>query len=312
MVQQALNRHSQIAIPPETKFFFSFLGHSSGSQKRHLERLKADLGIQLSFPATGVRTDDEARVFYECLAQKYLEKLQKKTVTQFGEKTPEHTGHLAQIRRLFPDAKIIVLYRDGRDVALSLAKTPWAPAGIYASFMIWLYYQNIILNARSRPDSNLLFVRYEDIVEHPEEIFHDILTFLDLPYEAPVVEGCGNRDGIPTREYSWKATAIEKITPERVGTFRRELTTDQIAILERLGGRTLAAFGYPLLTDGARFLPPHVLLRLSYDLSRFLVRLPWCSVWRELVARINVPLPSRRWALAFGTPQSATIRTAHE
>ncbi len=28
MVQQALNRHPQVVIPPETKYFFSFYGHS--------------------------------------------------------------------------------------------------------------------------------------------------------------------------------------------------------------------------------------------------------------------------------------------
>src|SRR5215831_4421176 len=43
MVQQALNRHSQIVIPPETKFFFSFYGHSLAQQARHVRRLNADL-----------------------------------------------------------------------------------------------------------------------------------------------------------------------------------------------------------------------------------------------------------------------------
>jgi len=313
MVQQALNRHSQIVIPPETKFFFSFLGHSFDSQKRHLERLNSDLGIQLHLPLPGVRTDVEARAFYECMAAKYVDKLQKPGVMQFGEKTPEHTGHLAHIRRLFPDAKIIVLYRDGRDVALSLAKTPWAPKGIYANFIIWLYYQGIILNVQSQADPNLLFVRYEDVVEKPQETFHDILAFLNLRYESPVAEGCGNRDGIPTREYSWKATAFEKITPERVGAFRRELTTDQTAVLERLGRRTLTAFGYPLMTDGSRSLSPRLLLRVSYDLSRFLVRLPWSSVRRELSARMHVPRPSLRWPLVFSPSETViTVRTAHE
>ena len=303
MVQQALNRHSQIAIPPETKFFFSFLGHSRSAQKRHVERLNTDLGVRLTLPEGGVRTGPEARAFYEQMAEKYVESLDKSGVSQFGEKTPEHTGHLDHIRTLFPDAKIVVLYRDGRDVALSLAKTPWAPKNVYANFVIWLYYQSIVLHTRTRPDANLHFVRYEDVVADPEDAFHGILTFLDLPYEDRVAEGCGNRDGIPTREYAWKANALQKITPERVGTYRRELSADDIAILERLGRQTLTAFDYPLETDGARPLSPGFVLKLAAALTRFLVRVPWYSAARELLARLQTEAQSpvaRPGALVVG------------
>jgi hypothetical protein len=291
MVQQALNRHSQIVIPPETKFFFSFLGHSRRAQKRHLDRLNNDLGIRLNYPVSGVRSDASARAFYDDMAERYVERIQKQSANWFGEKTPEHTGHLDRIRQLFPEAKIIVLYRDGRDVALSLTKTPWAPAGIYANFVIWLYYQSIVSRVRSRGDSNLYFVRYEDIVARPGREFRDVLSFLDLPYEPAVTEGCGNRDGIPPREYRWKAGALQKITPERVGTFRSELAPEEIAVLERLGRHTLASFGYPLETDGNCPLPPRFLLRLVLDLARFLARVPWYTAARELAERVRADLP---------------------
>jgi hypothetical protein len=312
MLQQALNRHSQIVIPPETKFFFSFVGHSYTAQRRHVERLNTDLGVRLRLPPFGVRTDDEARAFYARLAGQYVEALQKPTATRFGEKTPEHTGHLDRIRHLFPESKIVVLYRDGRDVALSLAKTPWAPGGLYANFVIWLYYQSIILGRMARPDPNIHYVRYEDIVDRPEGALGDVLAFLELPYEAAVAEGCGNRAGIPEREYAWKSGALAKITSDRVGAFQRELTDDQIAVLERLGRSTLTAFGYELLTDGARRLGPRVLLRIAFDLARFLVRVPWSSVGGELAARVRAlfaPTPE----LADAEPvASGTVRAATE
>jgi hypothetical protein len=312
MLQQALNRHSRIVIPPETKFFFSFLGHSQRSQKRHLERLNSDLGVRLRMPPFGVRTDDEARAFYARMADQYVDRLKKPSATRFGEKTPEHTGQLHRIRQLFPAAKVVVLYRDGRDVALSLAKTPWAPAGLYANFVIWLYYQSIILGRRARPDPNIHYVRYEDVVDRPEGALNDILTFLDLPYEAAVADGCGNREGIPAREYSWKSTALKKITPDRVGAFRRELTDEQIAVLEGLGRDTLTAFGYPLLTDGTRPLAPRVLLRISYDLARFLVRVPWRSVGRELAARVRAALAPRPWGAGAGPVGCGTVGAVSE
>src|SRR5436305_11598723 len=81
MVQQALNRHSQVAIPPETKYFFSFLGHPRRSQARHVARLNADLGTRLPTPARRVRSDADGREFYELMARQYVRRLPKKGVT---------------------------------------------------------------------------------------------------------------------------------------------------------------------------------------------------------------------------------------
>ena len=97
-----------------------------------------------------------------------------------------------------------------------------------------------------------------------------------------------------------------------MGAFRRELTADQVAVLERLGRHTLTTFGYPLLTDGARPLSPRVLLRISYDLTRFLARVPWCSVGRELAARVRAAFTPHHWVADVDPLVTGTIRTAVE
>jgi glycosyltransferase involved in cell wall biosynthesis len=42
-----------------------------------------------------------------------------------GDKSPLHTDHVEEIHRLFPNAKVIHIYRDGRDVAVSLMHHFW-------------------------------------------------------------------------------------------------------------------------------------------------------------------------------------------
>src|SRR5579872_3096672 len=264
MVQQALNRHSAIEIPPETKYFFSFHRQRKSNQLKHIERLNKDLNIHLELPESGVCTDEASRAFFEEMATQYVSNRKKPGVRWFGEKTPEHTSHVARIRQLYPDANLLVLYRDGRDVALSLSKTPWMCGGLYVSFIVWLYYQHLIMQVRERGIPNVFFARYEDIVANPEKEFTSILNFLELPFEPLVTEGYGNSEGIPPREYAWKANALQKINSSRVGQFRNELSWTQIAILERLGQQTLSSFGFPLLTDGRNRLSPGFLLKLSY------------------------------------------------
>jgi hypothetical protein len=293
MVQQALNRHPRVAIPPETKFFFSFLGHSRRQQRRHIERLDRDLGVRLPRPAAAVRSADEARAFYEVMARLYVERLGKPGVLWFGEKTPEHTGHLPRIRRLFPDAKVVVVERDGRDVAESLSRMPWASPDVYVNFAVWLYYHRVVRGARQGAWPNCHFVRYEDVVADPRRALGGVLDFLGLPYEPAVADGWGNTEGVPEREYPWKGRALGKITRDRVGAFRQRLTTEQVEILERLGGAALRELGYELLSDGRRPLPAGFLLGLSVKLSQFVYRLPWRAVLRELLSR-SLPLPADR------------------
>jgi hypothetical protein len=285
MVQQALNRHSQIVIPPETKFFFSFLGHCQPCQARHVDRINKDLKISLPTPARPVRSVADGRAFYEGMARQYIERLGRKDVAYFGEKTPEHTGHLSRIRRLFPDAKVVVLCRDGRDVASSLTRMPWMSPDLYVNFAVWLYYYRLIRAAQKEGGPHLYVARYEDIVANPARELAAILSFLDLPYEPDVAEGHGNREGIPEREYAWKERALEKINTSRVGIFRRELTNAQIESLERLGGHALSSLGYDLVSDGKRSLSLDFVLRLGCNISRLVARLPWHSVVNELLGR---------------------------
>jgi hypothetical protein len=286
MVQQALNRHSQIVVPPETKFFFSFFGHPKKRQARHIGRINADLDIQLPRPMKQVASISEGQAYYEDMARQYVKRHVAKNVVHFGEKTPEHTGLLPSIRRLYPDAKILVLYRDGRDVASSLTRMPWMSPNLYVNFIVWLYYHSILQEERRSRCPNLYFARYEDVVADPEKEFKAILHFLGADYEPAVAAGHGNREGVPQREMAWKSRALQPITNERIGVFRQELSGGQIEILERLGRDALPALGYPLLTGGEKSLSPAFYLHLAYNLARFVGRLPWNSVAKELVSRL--------------------------
>lgn len=299
MVQQALNRHSHIAIPPETKFFFSFFGHTKKNQIHHIERLNADLNIQLPRPAKHIASYPAGRAFFDLMVRHYLERLGKQTVTCFGEKTPEHTGLLPRIRQMFPEAKYVILYRDGRDVASSLSRMPWMTSNVYVNFVVWLYYYWVIQREKENNPINLYFVKYEDIVTDPRRELAGILNFLGLPYESAVTEEHGNEEGIPAREYPWKWRALERIGSARVGIFRRQLSVDEIEILERLGKQALSSLSYPLITDGNRPLTLAFLAKLSFDLTRFALRLPRCSILRELVCRLA---PAGGKTLSFVNP----------
>ena len=331
MLQQALNRHSRIVIPPETKFCYSFYGRSRKQQRTQWERIRQDLRINLPVPAQTVRIPEQGRQAFFEMTEAYVERLEsdgrrqskqaplkgdghgepnasarsrpalalppveRQNVVYVGEKTPEHTSQLHVIREVFPDAKILFLYRDGRDVALSLTTVPWITCSVYAGMLIWLYYYRILKQERQSPQPNMLFVRYEDVVSRPSEELGRVLGFLGLEYEPQVADGYGNREGIPEREYAWKKRALEPITADRVGLWRRELSDRQIERLERFGGNALDDLGYERVTDASGSLSLWDRLRLSCDLIQSAWQLPIGALANELTAvarRRNSPSPS--------------------
>jgi hypothetical protein len=277
MLQQALNRHSRIAIPPETAFF-SMLAYSKRIQHEHLQRIKEDLEIDLPSASTRLRRSLEARAFYDEMARLYVERLHKPNVTHFGEKTNEHLSRLNRIRRVFPNAKVILMVRDGRDVALSLRSLPWTSRDVNVNFALWLYCYRLQKNAQRRGDLSLLCVRYEDLVKEPDRELRAILAFLGLPYEPWVVKGEDHMTGVPAWEHLWKSRAAERIRSHRTGLWRQELSVAQLGILEHWGGWALRELSYELVTDGNRPLPWFFHLRVAW-------RSLWWLAWRPRYAQ---------------------------
>lgn len=283
VVQQALNRHSEIVIPPETKFFYYFYGQPRSRQAAHLRRINRDLQIRIPPPDRRIRAPRDAKGFYDRIAQAYLERLGRTNVTYFGDKTPEHTGQLHRIHKVFPDAKILFVYRDGRDVAVSLNAMPWIRCDVYVGFVVWLYYYRVLKKARHDVSLDMLAVKYEDLVRNPAVEFDKVLRFLGLRYEARVAEGYGNREGIPRREYPWKSRALERITTDRVDLWRRELSSAQVERIERLGRHALRDLGYELSNTAASRLSPWFIARLGWGLARCAAGLPLCCLANEIL-----------------------------
>jgi len=284
VLQQALNRHSRIVIPPETGYFIDFLGHTRRGQTQHLRRINADLGLDLAPPAHRLRHRAESVAYYDAIAEAYVRRLRRSDITCFGDKSPHHIFALRRIATWLPDARFILMYRDGRDVALSLSRVPWAPDDLFVNFAIWLRCYRWHQWAKAA-NLDLMCVKYEDFVTRPETELRRIAAFLTVDYEAPMAQGYGNQEGIPAWEKEWKARAVERISPTRVRLWREELSPDDVALLERWGGNALRELGYELSTPQPRRLPLPFFPRLWYRHTAWRARCAVKLLKKEILGR---------------------------
>jgi len=151
-----------------------------------------------AFAVSGLQSEDiKAKVLSECKgASDFLrivmdEVARKQGVDRWIDSTPTNIPHLLRIKKDFPDALIVHIIRDGRDVALSLDKRGWSrplpwdrgkgllAAGLYWE---WIVRKGQELGSMLQPD--YLEARYERLVCEPAETLQRVAVFLqhDLDY----------------------------------------------------------------------------------------------------------------------------------
>jgi hypothetical protein len=167
------------------------------------------------------------------------------------EQTPEMAFLVRAIPLAYPDARVVHIVRDGRDVACSLLEKPWlraeqpraddagVPYGAYARFWVepdrraefetasearraaWVWRSYVTAARAGDPFE----VRYEELASDPERAGIALAEFLDAPAAVLVA-------------------ALSRAHAGSVGRHRRDLTAEQLAEIEDEAGALLRELGY--------------------------------------------------------------------
>lgn len=130
----------------------------------------------------------ESKVFrYPGLKQRITAKIwNRNTVAQrkhrWAEKTPVHVRMIDRIFALYPEAKVLFIVRDGRDVAVSIRKR-------FGDFDLglrrWVDDNRQGLNWSDDP--RVMMIRYEDLVRQYDETMPRICKFIGEAFEEGLI-----------------------------------------------------------------------------------------------------------------------------
>jgi hypothetical protein len=99
------------------------------------------------------------------------------------EKTPIHIRHIEKIFKKRPQARVIIIIRDGRDVADSIrARKGSLEKGIKR----WVVDNSA--GEKWSSDSRVLKIRYEDLIQKFEDTVKDVLCFIGEDYSDDVLK----------------------------------------------------------------------------------------------------------------------------
>ncbi len=265
LFRRTLDRHPAICCGPETGLYLP--------GRIQVAPLAARSGIPNAELSAMVRSSASQGELIDTFARRYRSMCQK---SRWAEKTPLNVRHFRWVMERFPEARLVHLIRDGRDVVCSMAEHPdwrWTNGGwvkelhrrpfeTYARD--WVAYTGAGMQLRG--DSRYHEVRYEDLVERPEDTLRKVCDFLDEPFDErllepvepvgdqPANERAARPDGLAAGGSPSTAAAVQaavalppdrgKISTTSVGRWRSDLPPDEVEKVLRVCGDRLAELGY--------------------------------------------------------------------
>ena len=306
MLRLMLTSHRDICIPPEGGFVVRLAwrhGRRAVMDDSALRRFVCDLFRLNHIRDWGIdRSSLQARLvamapcsYSAAVAGVYEEYMERRCPgkTRWGDKTPWYVQYAGDVSRLFPDAQFIHLVRDGRAVLASYRRVSHLPGEVASVAAEWISSVHAAMRVGATSGTTrYLELRYEDLVDAPEQRLRDVCRFLDHPFDEDMLDFWRrNRDEglVPDRHRDWKQLTFRQITSSRRAGWRDELSAGDISRFEAVAGGLLERLGYerhggPLPPHEARALRAVAALHLFINAVKRGLR-PWKNRFRVTPGR---------------------------
>jgi len=245
-----LDRHPDLAVPPETHFFDQVMRRTRpaegdvGRMVHHLVECERVVDLELDPDDLLARLDDRTATWSEVYVAMMHVYAGRHGARAAVDKTPAHLAHVPRILAWYPEARVANLVRDGRDAVMSMMAQPFTHDDLRRHGCNWRRMARLGRRFERRWPDRFRSFRFEDLVRDPRGTLERIDDFLGLPFhDSQLDPGTGSR-AIPDWETAWKERATGPVDPGRIGQWRHQATDSQRWAMHAVMGDELRRLGY--------------------------------------------------------------------
>lgn len=249
LLQGMLNSHPMICFPPEINFVRRFLSSSKFKslcendatsiaklmvEDEYIKRLNLPPKhlIKTMLDETVLLTPKHV---YNTLLKMYASNIKRQNIKWYGDKDPRSIEYLNVIKDNYPDARILHIIRDPRDVLVSKKKAQWSKGRPVLQHIFANKFQLKI----GRQHGLLLFgknyyeLAYENLITEPTDTLTKLCEFLDLNFDQDMLEFHKRSESITTPdELPWKKELFQPLMRENTGNWSKELDPWESNLIE--------------------------------------------------------------------------------
>ena len=194
LLRHILNRHDRVFCGPELNFFNKEqLFRNWQKEKRKIKWPSRFLPTEGWVPYTGTRLlnpeyrwnkkdlynlIDGARTITEFSDEYFRPVINENDSDIWIEKTPSNSYSFDLFLKKFENSKVIHIARSPYATVASFIKRGFSPV-----FAAGMYIYNMSAALKASNNENYYYIKYEDLVEKPEDEISSLLSFLDLDFD---------------------------------------------------------------------------------------------------------------------------------
>jgi len=181
------------------------------------------------------------------------------------EQTPHNIFYLKKLFEFFPDAKIIAMIRDPRDILLSQKKkskiknTGKGKIPLKERFRTWSNYHPFIMSKmwnrvameinEWKNDPRVKVLKFEDLVSDPHNELSSICDFIGIEFQEKMLE-------VPQIGSSNVSDVSAKVGLNKnvLSKWKKGLSASEIVLCERINKQKLSEYGYELSNVKSNFI----------------------------------------------------------
>ena len=255
MLMRMLNVHPDIYTRPEPHLMtpLANLGYYAYVDKATYDPFQAHQSVRSyvdDLPRGEADYLDALRGYTDAMYGRMLDKVGKRF---FLDKTPAYALEAPFLKKVYPDARYVVLTRHPFAIFSSFAKSffddDWEAAHAFNP-IVERYVPAIAQFIRDHDDGGYYWVKYEDLVQSPEEHCRAMCEYADMEYTPGMIEygqkkvdgkGLGDPTGV-AKDSKPNTASVHKWAKQVAGNDKRIRLLQ--GMVDRLTDEDLATWGY--------------------------------------------------------------------
>jgi len=237
LLRAMIGNHSMVASGLETYWFDIEWGNLNSAESKERLRMISEF-YELSQDKLASLVEDSS------CSEAFLTNLMAywSSVTgkpRWAEKTPGNVIHIDRIKTYWPDARIVHVVRDPRDIFASMRE-----AGKWDDIKSFMDRWSAVFNKIESFDKqeilnkeNYCEIRYEDLVSDPKSTMKAICEFTELTFEPEIAIFKGKKDdfdkvkSVTGKESTTLARLAKPISTDRLGIWKTVLSETDLSDL---------------------------------------------------------------------------------